>query len=55
MFTELTGRARRCAMAVGFLACALSIPALAHHSFAMFDHENRVTVAGTVVKIDKVL
>ena len=23
-------------------------PALAHHSFAMFDHVNRITVAGTV-------
>ena len=25
-------------------------PALAHHSFAMFDHVNRITVAGTVTQ-----
>ena len=29
----------------GALACAG--PALAHHSFAMFDHVHRVTVSGT--------
>ncbi len=27
-------------------------PALAHHSFALFDHVNRVTVTGTVVQFD---
>jgi hypothetical protein len=27
-------------------------PALAHHSFAMFDHVHRITVAGTVSKFD---
>ncbi|HTX23648.1 MAG TPA: DUF6152 family protein [Steroidobacteraceae bacterium] len=27
-------------------------PALAHHSFALFDHVNRITVTGTVVKFD---
>jgi hypothetical protein len=29
-------------------AVALTAPARAHHSFAMFDHVNRVTLAGTV-------
>ncbi len=27
-------------------------PASAHHSFALFDHENRITVSGTVVKFE---
>jgi len=27
-------------------------PASAHHSFALFDHVNRITVTGTVVKFD---
>ena len=34
------------------LALAGATPALAHHSFAMFDHVHRVTVAGTVTKFD---
>ena len=37
-------------------ACALALAAaptaLAHHSFAMFDHVHRVTVSGTVTKFD---
>ena len=44
---------------VGWLCAALqaagalgAAPALAHHSFALFDHVNRVTVSGTVVKFD---
>jgi hypothetical protein len=27
-------------------------PAAAHHSFALFDHVNRVTISGTVTKFD---
>ena len=33
-------------------ALALLSPALAHHSFALFDHVNRVTVSGTVAKFE---
>jgi len=32
------------------VALTASGPALAHHSFAMFDHVNRVTLAGTVTR-----
>lgn len=32
--------------ALSLLCCAL--PAAAHHSFAMFDHEHQIKVAGTV-------
>jgi len=32
----------------GALALMATSPALAHHSFAMFDHVNRITVTGTV-------
>ena len=31
---------------------SLARPAAAHHSFALFDHVNRVTVSGTVTKFD---
>jgi hypothetical protein len=27
-------------------------PVLAHHSFAMFDHEHRITIVGTVTKFE---
>jgi len=44
------------ARAAAPLACALALagagPALAHHSFAMFDHVKRITVAGTVTRFD---
>lgn len=33
-------------------ALGLTPPASAHHSFALFDHVNRITVTGTVVKFD---
>ena len=33
-------------------ALGAAAPALAHHSFALFDHVNRITVSGTVVKFD---
>jgi hypothetical protein len=36
------------AAALGALTLAAGAPAEAHHSFAMFDHVNRVTIAGTV-------
>ena len=32
--------------------CGLALPALAHHSFAMFDYEHRITLAGTVSKFE---
>jgi len=35
-----------CAMA------AFAAPALAHHSFAMFDHEKTITVSGTVKEFE---
>ena len=28
------------------------LPAFAHHSFALFDHQNRVTLTGTVIKFE---
>ena len=39
-------------LGAGAAALAGGSPALAHHSFAMFDHVNRVTVSGTVTKFD---
>jgi hypothetical protein len=33
-------------------ALAIATPALAHHSFAMFDYTNRVTLMGTVTKFE---
>jgi hypothetical protein len=33
----------------GALALLAAGPAFAHHSFAMFDHVNRITVTGTVM------
>ncbi len=44
----------RGAIACAVAAAALGVvrPASAHHSFALFDHVNRVTVTGTVVKFD---
>lgn len=32
----------------GLVACALALPATAHHSFAMFDREKEVTLEGVV-------
>ncbi|HUK02619.1 MAG TPA: DUF6152 family protein [Steroidobacteraceae bacterium] len=37
---------------VAVMAAVLAQPALAHHSFALFDHQNQVTVSGTVTKFD---
>jgi hypothetical protein len=40
------------AVALGAVALGAAGTAAAHHSFALFDHVNRVTVTGTVVKFD---
>jgi Family of unknown function (DUF6152) len=40
-------RARRFALG-GLAAATLAVPALAHHSFAMFDNDHQVKVSGTV-------
>ena len=37
------------ALAAGAAALALSAPAFAHHSHAMFDHEKLQTITGTVM------
>jgi hypothetical protein len=40
---------------VSALACAMAVyalPALAHHSFAMFDHEKTTTISGTVKEFE---
>jgi hypothetical protein len=46
------------AMLRGLCACvvglAASVPALAHHSFAMFDRAKTITVEGTVVSFEMV-
>ena len=41
-----------CVALAGLAALATTAPARAHHSFALFDHVNRVTVTGTVAKFD---
>lgn len=38
--------------AVAALAAAFAAPASAHHSFAMFDNEHQIKIAGTVSKFD---
>ena len=38
--------------AVSMLACALAAPALAHHSFSMFDAAKTITVKGTVKELE---
>ncbi len=37
---------------MGVVGLGSALPASAHHSFALFDHQNRITVTGTVVKFD---
>jgi hypothetical protein len=32
--------------------CCLAVPALAHHSFAMFDHEKSTMISGTVKEFE---
>lgn len=43
--------ARRAVMAA-VVAAALGAPALAHHSFAMFDNEHQTKLEGTVTKFE---
>ena len=33
---------------LGAMSLALTVPALAHHSFAMFDRDKEVTIVGTI-------
>ena len=40
----------RSAAVLGLVALITPAPAMAHHSFAMFDHVNRVTLAGAVTR-----
>src|SRR5687768_182219 len=37
---------------IGFIASAMVLPAVAHHSYAVFDLSKRLTVAGTVAKFE---
>jgi len=46
------GRGLLPGVAFGLLSLAGVLPAFAHHSFALFDHQNRVTVSGTVLKFE---
>lgn len=48
------GRVLAALALVGLVLVGLgaALPASAHHSFALFDHQNRITVTGTVVKFD---
>ena len=47
------GIVRRGVVRAGLVLCALAAGAAqAHHSFALFDHNNKVTVTGTVTKFD---
>jgi len=48
----MTPGRRRLAVAtvLGLLMLTLSLPALAHHSFAVFDHTRTITLRGTVTK-----
>lgn len=43
---------RLCAGIAAVAALATAAPAGAHHSFAMFDHVNRITLKGTVAKFE---
>jgi hypothetical protein len=37
---------------IGFTAFLMALPAVAHHSYAVFDLKKRLTVAGTVAKFE---
>jgi hypothetical protein len=50
MLISPTVRARICGVAIVALLAAR--PALAHHSFSMFDMEKRVTITGTVTAFE---
>jgi len=46
------GSILRCASLVAVAALAAVTPALAHHSFAMYDRDHQVTLTGTVSKFE---
>jgi hypothetical protein len=52
MTTIFKGRGRAPGVTLAVLGLCAVVPAFAHHSFALFDHQNRVTVVGTVVKFE---
>ena len=37
---------------IAFALVAFAIPARAHHSFAMFDHEKKITISGTLTEFE---
>jgi len=51
---SMIARARRsvAGLTLGLVGLGVMLPALAHHSFALFDHQNRVTLSGTVLKFE---
>lgn len=51
-FVKSIQRGGACAALAALGAIGAPGPAAAHHSFALFDHVNRISVAGTVVKFD---
>jgi hypothetical protein len=51
-FVKVVRRGAVCAAIAAAGVLVAPRPALAHHSFALFDHVNRITVTGTVVKFD---
>ncbi len=42
----------RPAAIIGFAIVVFALPAYAHHSFAMFDHEKTITVTGTLKEFE---
>jgi hypothetical protein len=51
-FVPTVRRTTAGAVSAAFVGLLAATPVLAHHSFALFDHVNRVTVTGTVQKFD---
>ncbi len=51
-FLKIVRRGSACAAIAAVGVLGIARPASAHHSFALFDHVNRITVTGTVVKFD---
>ena len=52
MATFNNGRGLIPGLTLAALGLGIVLPAFAHHSFALFDHKNRVTVTGTVLKFE---
>src|SRR5271156_3449093 len=52
MSMQFKGRGLLAGMSLSLLSLGAALPAFAHHSFALFDHQNRITVVGTVVKFE---